>query len=88
MRNRFMFKSINSTNYIQRGVGHLSMINYKFFCNQFCSFLDKVNTQISENFEQFFISKIEFLQFLKISFNCNGHKVYLTVGKLHCLLKH
>ena len=37
----FLFKSINSTNDIQRGVGHLSTTNYKFFCNQFCSFLDK-----------------------------------------------
>ena len=75
MGRRFVFKSINSANNIQPGVGHLPTINYKFFCNQFCSFLDKVNTQISEDFEKF-----EFLQFPKITFKCNGHKVCLTVG--------
>ena len=51
MRRRFVFKSINSTNDIQQGVGHLSTIKYKFFCSHFWNFLDKVNTQISEDFE-------------------------------------
>ena len=50
----------------------------KFFCNQFCSFLDKVNTQISEDFEQILIRKLKLPQFPKISFKYNGHKVYLT----------
>ena len=50
----------------------------KFFRSQFCSFLDRVNTQISENFEQIFIRKLRPPQFPKISFKYNDHKVYLT----------
>ena len=85
MRRRFVFKLANSANDIQRGVGHLSATNY--FLQSVLLFLDKLNTQISEDFE-LFIRKIEFLQFPKITFKCNDHKVYLTVGNLHCLLKH
>ena len=50
----------------------------KFFCNQFSSFLDKVNTQISEDFEKTLIRKLKLPQFPKISFKYNGHNVYLT----------
>lgn len=48
MKRCFAFKSINSTNDFQLGAGHLSTTNYKFW-NQFCLFLYKVNTQISEH---------------------------------------
>ena len=76
----------NSTNDIQRGVGHFSTTKSKFFCNQFYSFLDKVNThqKILNNFS----SEKQFPWFPKINFKYNGHKVYLALGNLHCLLKH
>ena len=58
------------------------------FCSQLSSYLDKVNTRISEDFEEFFIKKIDFRQFPETDFRFNGHRIHLIEENLHCLLNH